>query len=189
MDDIETIAAPPTPQPAGARRRRIAALGLALALVLAACSGGSSDAGGSKGTGDADALPAVSLTDLATGEDATWPEGTPLIVNLWASWCTPCRKEMPAFDRVAQQLDGKVAIVGVTDDLQKDAAVKAAEASGVTYPLRYDEEAALMTELGITGLPATVFVAEDGTVLDTHLGALTEDDLLAEIEDRYGIVP
>ena len=83
----------------------------------------------------------------------------------------------------------EVAIVGVTDDLQRDAAVSAAETAGVSYPLRYDEDAALMTDLGITGLPATVFVDEDGTVLGRHLGALTEADLLAEIEDRYGIAP
>ncbi|MEZ5139891.1 MAG: TlpA disulfide reductase family protein [Acidimicrobiales bacterium] len=185
MDDIGPIAPAPTAPPRPGRR--LAALVLALALVLAACSG---SGGGSAGADEGgDALPAVRLTDLATGEDATWPEGTPLVVNLWASWCTPCRKEMPAFDEVAGQLEGKVAIVGVTDDLQRDAAVEAADKAGVSYPLRYDEDAALMTDLGITGLPATVFVDEDGTVLGRHLGAMTEADLLAEIEDRYGIAP
>ncbi len=186
MDDIDGIAHSPTCQPTP--RGRFAALVLALALVLVACSGGG---GGSEGggAGDGDPLPTVELTDLATGDPASWPEGTPLVVNLWASWCTPCRKEMPAFDQVAQQLGDQVAIVGVTDDLQRDAAVAAAEKAGVSYPLRYDEGAALMTELGVTGLPATVFVDADGTVVGRHLGAMTEDDLLQEIEDRYGITP
>ena len=180
MVDIETIApSSPAPRPAP----RLVALALALALVLAACSGASSDGAG------ATQLPAVHLTDLESGKDATWPTGTPLVVNLWASWCSPCRKEMPAFDRVARKVDGKVAIVGVTDDLQRDAAVTAAQKAAVSYPLRYDEDAALMTDLGITGLPATVFVDEDGKVLGKHLGALTEDELLAQLEDRYGIAP
>lgn len=182
MDDILPIAPPPSPP-----LRRLVALALVVALAVTACSSGS---GGSDGAADGgDQLPAIELTDLATGEAASWPEGTPLVVNLWASWCTPCRKEMPAFDDVAQQLGDQVAIVGVTDDLQRDAAVAAAEASGVSYPLRYDEQATLMTELGVTGLPATIFVDEDGAILGQHQGALTEDELLTEIEDRYGIAP
>jgi thiol-disulfide isomerase/thioredoxin len=163
------------------RLRRAALLAVTIAsLVLPACGGGS-DASG-------DALPEVRLTDLASGDEVSWEaDGTPLVVNLWASWCTPCRAEMPAFDRVAERLDGEVAIVGITDELDRDAAEATAAELGVSYPLRYDEDQTLMTDLGVSGLPATVFVGEDGTVLGRHLGALTEDELLQEIEERYGI--
>jgi cytochrome c biogenesis protein CcmG/thiol:disulfide interchange protein DsbE len=189
MDDIVHISPPTLPSSRRLRRRRVGALALACALVVAGCSGGSGSEGAGGEPSDGERLPAVRLTDLTTGDEVGWPEGTPLVVNLWASWCAPCRKEMPAFDAVAAQLGDQVAIVGVTDDLQRDAAVDTARETGVSYPLRYDEEAALLTQLGISGLPATVFVDEDGTIVGRHLGALTEDELLAEIEDNHGIAP
>ncbi len=162
----------------------MARLALVLAaLLLASCSGSDGAA-----TGKTRGLPEANLTDLRTGDAAGWDQdGTPMVVNLWASWCAPCRKEMPAFDQVATDLEGQVAFVGVTDDLNRDAAVEAAEASGVSYPLRYDEDATVMTDLDISGLPATVFVDADGTVDGVHLGALTEAELRAQIEERYDI--
>ncbi len=94
---------------------------------------------------------------------------------------------MPAFEEVSQDLDGKVVIVGVTDTLDLDGSREAADNAGVTYPLLVDEEQNLQVDLGIAGLPATVFVDEDGTIVGRHLGALTRDELTKEIEDRYGI--
>jgi thiol-disulfide isomerase/thioredoxin len=178
MDDIKTI----TPPPPRSTRPIPALLAAALlAVAMSSCSG-------SDGSADASPLPDVELTDLATGEPAGWDQGDrPMVINLWASWCTPCRAEMPAFDRVATELGDQVAIVGVTDELDRDAALEAATEIGVSYPLRYDETQALMTELDVTGLPASVFVDADGNVVGRHLGALTEDELLAEIEERHGI--
>lgn len=152
------------------------------ALGLQACS---SD-GGSAGAGEP--LPDATLVALDTGEAADWPgEGTPLVVNLWASWCTPCRKEMPAFDEVSRELDGEVAIVGVTDERDLDAARDAADQAGVTYPLLADEGQTLLVDLDVSGLPGTVFVDADGTVVDRHLGALSADQLRDKIEDLYDI--
>ena len=151
-------------------------------LVLPACSDGSG------GEASGDPLPAAALVDLDTGEAASWPDdGTPVVVNLWASWCTPCRKEMPAFDEVSRRLDGEVTIVGVTDERDLDAARGAAEESGVTYPLLVDEDQTVLVDLGVTGLPGTVFVDAEGNVVGRHLGAMTASDLEQEIEDRYGI--
>ncbi|MEZ5177765.1 MAG: TlpA disulfide reductase family protein [Acidimicrobiales bacterium] len=97
------------------------------------------------------------------------------------------KKEMPAFEAVSQQLDGKVSIVGVTDTLDLDGSRAAADKAGVTYPLLVDEDQNLQSDLGIAGLPATIFVDADGKVVGRHLGALTEAELTKEIEDRYGI--
>jgi thiol-disulfide isomerase/thioredoxin len=182
MDDITCIdlrTAPPRPR---RRPAPVVALGLLAALLatLVACSG--SDGASGK------ALPEPPLTDLRTEEAADWgADGKPLVVNFWASWCTPCKTEMPAFEQVSQDFDGKVVIVGVTDTLDLDGSRKAADNAGVTYPLLVDEEQDLQVDLGIAGLPATVFVDEDGTIVGRHLGALTRDELTKEIEDRYGI--
>lgn len=182
MDDIITIEAHPVPL---RRSGRLAtALALATALVLAAtlvACGGSDEKAGK-------ALPEVSLTDLRTEEPADWgADGKPLVINFWASWCTPCKTEMPAFEEVAQELDGKVAIVGVTDTLDLEGSREAADKAGVTYPLLVDDDQHLQVDLGIAGLPATIFVDEEGTIVGRHFGALTRDELTKEIKDRYGI--
>ncbi|MCB1032006.1 MAG: TlpA family protein disulfide reductase, partial [Acidimicrobiales bacterium] len=157
-------------------------------LSLAACGGGSKSNGSSNNGASDKGLPDAELTDLRTEELVDWNQGSkPLVINMWASWCAPCRKEMPAFDKVAQDLQDQVKIIGVTDDLNRDSALKAADKSKVTYPLLYDEEAILLTELDISGLPATVFVDEKGKIIGKHLGELTESELRQEIEKRYGI--
>lgn len=157
---------------------------LVVALAVTAASAGLSACTSPKEGGR---LPTVALTDLRTGDDAAWPRGKPLVVNLWATWCAPCRKEMPAFEEVHAKVGDAVTIVGVTDDPKLDAARKAADVAGVTYPLLVDVDTRLMVDLGVAGLPATVFVDADGTVLGRHLGALTEQELTKEIEERYGI--
>lgn len=172
MDDINSIDSP------SARFARLV-VATTLVVALAACSHSSSSG---------KPLPEAKLSNLATGKVADWPaDGKPMVVNFWASWCTPCRKEMPAFEQVHQKLGDRVAIVGVTDEDDHAAAKKAAEAAGVTYPVLVDDDQTLLTDLKVSGLPGTVFVDADGKVESVHLGALTEAALTKEIEDRYGI--
>lgn len=174
----------PAPTPTATPLRAAAAVAalLVLALGIAGCSGTEDRAAEA-----ADPLPEVALVDLATGDEAAWPTGTPLVVNFWASWCAPCRKEMPAFQQVADDLGDQVAIVGVTDEDDLAAAREAADASGVSYPLLVDVDQELLTQLELSGLPATVFVDADGTIVGRHLGALTEAELSEQIEDVHGI--
>ena len=89
--------------------------------------------------------------------------------------------------RASGKLDGEVAIVGVTDERDLDAARDAADQTGVTYPLLADEGQTLLVDLEVSGLPGTVFVDADGTVVDRHLGALSADQLRDKIEDLYDI--
>ncbi|MFN8016829.1 MAG: TlpA disulfide reductase family protein [Acidimicrobiales bacterium] len=163
-------------------RRLLLPLAIALlaALGLASCSHDAPSQG--------KPLPDAKLVDLGTQKAAAWPDnGKPTVVNFWASWCTPCRKEMPAFDEVAAKVDGEVNIIGVTDDDDLDAAKAAAKKAGVHYPLLVDQDQTLITDLALSGLPGTVFVDADGKVVGKHLGALTEAELTKQIEDRYGI--
>jgi thiol-disulfide isomerase/thioredoxin len=190
MDDISTIGStPPAPTPrrpaGGAPRWRALPLVVASAAAIALLPACSSDDGAS-GEPWPEA-PLVTLADEAPAALADLAGGTPTVVNFWASWCAPCRAEMPAFQQVADDLDGQVAIIGITDEDQLDAARDAADDAGVSYPLLVDTEQTLLSDLSISGLPGTVFLDEDGNVIGRHLGAMDEDDLLNEIEDRYGI--
>lgn len=192
MDDITAIrtsttspaVGPPSVRRVRPRefRPRLAALA-AVALIVLLAPSCSHDANKATGT----PLPDAKLTDLVTGKAADWPTGKPLVVNFWASWCTPCRAEMPAFDKVAARMGDKVTIIGVTDEDDHAASKKAAKAAGVSYPLLVDTDQVLMSSVGITNLPGTVFVDEDGTIIGRHFGALTEGQLTKEIEKRYGI--
>lgn len=148
-------------------------VGLALLSGVIACSGSDDQSPGAA---------AVHIT-AADGSSTTLSElgDLPLVVNLWATWCAPCVEEMPVFDEVA---DGVTAarIVGVNvGDSAGDAAAFAADL-GVDYPQFTDPGGDLQTALGVTGLPATVFLDADGAVREVHQGALTEDELRDRIE-------
>ena len=164
-------------------RSTISVLSLVLvAVVLSSCAASDSKA--------STPIPTPKLVDLRTGKPSDWgQEGRPLVVNLWASWCTPCKTEMPAIQKVAAKLGDKVDIVGVTDQKDLDAARRAAAKAGVRYRLLVDTDQSLLSDLGIVGLPGTVFVDAKGKVIGRHTGVLTEETLLKEIKNRYGIEP
>jgi thiol-disulfide isomerase/thioredoxin len=177
----------PHPRTARSTRRATRLRGSAALLLVALLAGGSV-ACTRKDPAAGTTLPDVALSDLTTGDAASWPtDGKPVIINFWASWCTPCRAEMPAFDRVAARLGDRVHIVGVTDERNLANARKAAKRAAVSYPLYVDEDQRLLIDLNLSGLPGTVFVDGRGKVLGRHLGALTEAELTKEIQDRYGI--
>lgn len=155
---------------------RLAVAVLAATLLLAAC-GGSSAAG--------DDVSDVGIT-AADGSAASLGDmrGEPVVVNMWATWCKPCVKEMPAFDEVASSTDG-VRIIGVNvGDSAEDAAAFAADL-GVGYEQFTDPDGALSSAFGVSGLPATAFIDEDGKVISVHQGAYTADELRDEIATTF----
>ena len=84
--------------------------------------------------------------------------GTPVLVNFWATWCVPCRKEMPLLAAAHARLDGKVAIVGVDVKDNRDAAARFLADRGADYPSAYDPEASTRRSFAFVGLPVTVLV-------------------------------
>lgn len=104
--------------------------------------------------------------------------GHPVVVNFWASWCTPCRKEMPALQAAARRTAGLVDFVGIDTNDQRSAALAFLQKTGVRYPVGFDPNAALATRYGVYGLPTTFFVSATGRVLGEQIGALSEPRLL-----------
>ncbi len=147
----------------------VVALGFA-APALAGC-------GGSEG-GDASGLPDVelmSIDEAADGETTVAASDLqgPALVNLWATWCGPCRAEMPAFQAVADQL-GDVRVVGINEGDSGDEAAAFLDEVGVTFDQYLDPDSAISSELRVSGLPATLVVDSDGNVVDIHSGVLDE---------------
>lgn len=128
----------------------------------------------------ADTLPEFSLANLA-GEPTSigsWP-GHPMIVNFWATWCVPCRREIPLLKEF-QTRHPDVQVVGIAVDRAEAVTSYAAEAQ-FNYPILVGEGDALgaATALGaqVVVLPITVFTASDGAILNLHLGEVHAEHL------------
>jgi cytochrome c biogenesis protein CcmG, thiol:disulfide interchange protein DsbE len=144
-------------------------LALCLAAGLAGCSA-KRPANGGGGGADAAALgtqPLVERTSEQFDADLGKLDGRVVVVNFWASWCVPCRTELPTFQRVSREFAGRpVTFVGVDASDQRGAAAAMLRRSGVTYPTVYDRKGiygGIASHWSVTALPQTWFVARDGT--------------------------
>ena len=110
--------------------------------------------------------------------------GEPVVVNFWASWCIPCRTEMPLFEQMWQEhQDEGLQVVGVNiQDSRPEARAFLADI-GVTYPTVFDADQALAKALGVNGLPQTFFVDRDGNITERVLGEISARDLREQIDE------
>ena len=134
-------------------------------------------------------MPAVTLPCLGGGRpvDVAGLRG-PMIVNLWASWCGECRREMPALAAYARS-HPSVQVVGIDYlDPQPGAALQLAARSDVRYPLLADPRGALDRASPlphIPGLPMTVFLAADGSIAHVEARTMTTEQDVAATASRY----
>ncbi|WP_336031490.1 TlpA family protein disulfide reductase [Geodermatophilus sp. FMUSA9-8] len=130
-------------------------------------------------TGGADGLPALRLPCLTGGGDVALADlgGRPALVNLWASWCGPCREELPLLQAAHDRYGDRVGFLGVNTEDTRPAAVSLLTDLGVTYAQVVDEDKALMTALAVPGLPVTLAVAADGRVVDRQVGEVSAERL------------
>jgi len=112
--------------------------------------------------------------------------GKPIVLNFWASWCGPCKSELPAFDAAAKAHadDIEFLMVNLTDgyqETQADVDAFLAE-TGYTFPVYYDLTQQAAVAYGVYSIPLTVFIAADGTVVRQHTGVMSETQLSAGID-------
>ncbi len=115
-------------------------------------------------------------------------EGFPAVVNVWASWCGPCRAEFPHFQQAAAQLGKKVAFLGVDSDDDADAAATFLADHSVPYPSYSDPDKKIGNSLGAThGIPATTFFDRMGEQTFVKFGPYASlEELEADI-DTYAV--
>ncbi len=129
-------------------------------------------------------MPAISLSTL-DGEEVEMAHylGTPTVVNFWATWCPPCRREMPMMARLARETEGTTFVfVNQGEDAQAVDAYLEAE-SLVLPNVLLDRGQRLGTYFGVRGLPTTAFFDSDGVLTDYHFGELSEAGLVSYLED------
>ncbi len=110
-------------------------------------------------------------------------DGRPVLLNFWASWCIPCRAEMPALDAAATA-NPDIAFLGIATDDTETAATRFAEEVAVGYPLAIDTTGLISEDLASFGLPSTYAIDTDGTVRAVAYGEVDADridDLLDAI--------
>jgi thiol-disulfide isomerase/thioredoxin len=132
----------------------------------------------------------VTFTDF-DGKDVLLSslKGTPTVINFFASTCTPCITEMPDLERVHQQLGTRVAFLGLALQDRIDASKDLIRRTGITYRTARDSDAHVFQLFDGTVLPMTVLLDANGTVVATHSGQLTADQLRALVTEKLGITP
>ncbi|WHZ23325.1 MAG: TlpA disulfide reductase family protein [Nitrospira sp.] len=97
--------------------------------------------------------------------------GKVVLVNFWATWCGPCKEEMPAFERLRQRLDPeRFALVTITTDMQRDGIKHFLANLNVQLPVLFDEDQDVSRAYLVRALPTTVLIDRQGTVVGRAVG-------------------
>ena len=112
--------------------------------------------------------------------------GKPIILNFYASWCGPCREEIPDFEKASQQLNGQVTFIGINFAEDAIRAVGILDLFNATYTAALDRTGEIGMKYGLQGLPYTVFIDSEGILVTVHPGLATEEILIRNLK-RLGI--
>ena len=136
-------------------------------------------------TGEAEAvIPAIDFTVYdADGNAVKLSDfyGKPIVLNFWASWCGPCRSEMPDFQKACTDLEGKVQflMINMTDGSREtlDTAKAFLSDSGYTFPVFFDTDVDAAVKYSVYALPTTFFIDKDGYAVAYAPGAIDAESL------------
>ena len=104
--------------------------------------------------------------------------GKTVVLNIWASWCDPCKREADELNRAYEQYKGRnVAFVGIAFNDDTEPAREFVATYGVPYPVALDPEGKIAIDLGITGVPETYIVTPDGQMTQKWIGPITAKQL------------
>lgn len=114
--------------------------------------------------------------------------GTPVVVNVWAEWCEPCKRELPLLQRFAIDRRGEVAVLGVASDRRAKAEQLLGEIA-MPYPSILDEEGSISNSVGVKSIPKTLFYDAQGKRTFVKLGEYKSVSSLEDDVERYTGVP
>ncbi|MHB8166526.1 MAG: TlpA family protein disulfide reductase [Sulfuricella sp.] len=134
-------------------------------------------------------FPELALTGLDGAQASTQAfRGKLLVLNVWASWCPPCRKEMPSLERLSKSVDGRrIAVVGVSVDGGAKVAREFLARSGITFRNFIDPDKKNADALGIRAYPETFLIAPDGKLVRRIMGEQdwSSPAMLQVLEEAY----
>lgn len=135
-------------------------------------------------SGPASTLPDVDIVRLDGSETISLADlDGPAVVNLWATWCAPCRREIPAFEAVHRARADEVRFIGVNVGEDADVAAEYLDEVGATYDQFSDSEGYVVTELDTSTMPVTIVIDADGAITTRRNGPMDVDDLDEAIDE------
>lgn len=147
---------------------------LTLALLFAGCGGPAPEV--KDGRGVPLSISPGELTALLSDEEA------PSVVNFWATWCDPCREELPLLSQSAKD-NPSVRFIGINVRDDADAAADFIERFDLDYLHFADPDGRIQTDNKVAGLPVTRFFHRDGTLAFTHAGEIKADELAEKVAE------
>ena len=123
---------------------------------------------------------AVDLAGRAVSLDKY--RGRVVVINFWATWCPPCRVEMPELDAYQAEMGDRIAILGIDMGEPSSAIVPFVRQYGLRFPILLDESGAIAASYGVTSLPTSLILDRSGIVRERVTGAMTRDVLARRVE-------
>lgn len=109
-------------------------------------------------------------------------KGKKVLINFWATWCKPCRDEMPAMEKYYQSASNDVVFLAVNTDPTSD--VKGfADEMKLTFPILLDNADKTMNAYGVLSIPTTFFIDEKGNIGSKHVGQMSYEEIKKYIEE------
>ncbi|WP_029431142.1 TlpA disulfide reductase family protein [Blastococcus sp. URHD0036] len=190
-------------------RRALAAAGLLLVAVLSGCTADADDDGdpapSSGFSADTTLDPCPEQPDRPAEGAETLPDvafdcpgggtldlgrapGVPTVVNLWGSWCGPCREELPLVQELSDLAGDQVHVIGLISRDTPSRAESFAEDAGATFPTAFDGDGELLAQLGLAALPFTYFLDADGGVAYVEVGQVQSlEELTGLVAEHLGV--
>ena len=116
--------------------------------------------------------------------------GKPVVVNFWATWCLPCKMELPYFDKFCKEYEGQVEfmMVNLADGFQEtvDDAKTFIKENRYEFPVFFDTELSATNSYELYSIPKTIFVDKEGSLITSHIGVMNEATLKQYIENLIG---
>lgn len=136
--------------------------------------------------------PAFTLVDLASGKKVSLADfkGHPVVLNFWATWCGPCRLEMPWLEEFASKYKPQgLVVLGIDqdDEMPKEKISDAVKKIGVSYPILLPDKTIAKTYALADYLPETFYLDKDGIVVEHSLGAPSKDEMEAHVKKAAGL--
>ena len=170
--------------PAGAALLLALALAVGVGVVLVVAVGGGGD---DDSVDESDVLALSFTSEQGEVTDLSAFAGRPLVVNFFASWCAPCRAELPDFEEVHLEGRGQVQFVGVSHDIDESAWLSFIGQIDLSFPTYYQPGQEIWESLDLIGLPATVFIDREGRVVETFGGPLDSEALRSMIAEHLDV--
>ncbi|MGB1250080.1 MAG: TlpA family protein disulfide reductase [Candidatus Promineifilaceae bacterium] len=110
-------------------------------------------------------------------------QGKPILLNFWATWCGPCRAEMPALQRISAEFSETALVIGVNQGEQTLPVIEFANEFGISYPILLDQDNTISRLYRVRSLPTTYFIDANGVIRNQLIGTASEAVLSSRLEN------